>query len=128
MTDSPLARVLLAPLLAALLVSPTAVAGGAMTVTVEPSGEPGEFTATASVRDTDTGKTIAVPTLALRAGAEASTTLAAPGPESSEVRFEVGIDATSTRARWRIEWRRAGRVEAAAESTVTLAVPAESGY
>lgn len=128
MSPPPSARWPLALLLAASLHCPVAVAAGVISVTVEPSGESGEFTASASVRDADTGAIIAAPTLALRAGAEATATLAAPGPETSEVRLDVGIDATSTRARWRVEWRRAGRVEAAAESTVTLALPAESGY
>lgn len=128
MRDSPFLTKLLALLLAACFHNPAALAGAAVTVIVEPSGEPGEFTASASVRDAETGATIAAPRLALRAGAEATATLQTPGPEPSEVQFEVGVDATSTRARWRVEWRRGGRVEASAESTVTLAAPAESGY
>jgi hypothetical protein len=104
------------------------LAGAEFSVTVEPAGEPGEFLAAASVRDSDANQMIAAPSLQVSAGKSADITLEAPEPDRSTVRFEVSVDSTATRARWRLEWRRGGRLEASAESTVTLAAAAETGY
>jgi hypothetical protein len=103
-------------------------AGAELSVTVEPAGEPGEFLAAASVRDPDTNQVIAPPSLRVIAGKSANFTIEAAEPDASTVRFEVSVDSTATRARWRLEWRRGGRLEASAESTVTLAAAAETGY
>lgn len=111
-----------------LLWSGASLAGAELSVTVEPAGEPGEFVASASVRDPDTNQMIAAPSLQVSAGKSAEITLKAAEPDTSTVRFEVSVDSTATRARWRLEWRRGGRLEASAESTVTLAAAAETGY
>lgn len=100
----------------------------AVVVTIEAAREPGEFVAAASVRDLSTDAIVAAPRIALRAGSTAESSLSA-GPEAEPpVRFEVGIDATATRATWRLEWRRGGRIEALHEGSVTLAAPVDDAY
>lgn len=128
MVDSLHRVALIAAWMVGVLWSGATHAGAELSVTVEPAGEPGEFIASASVRDPDANRTIAAPRVQVSAGKTADATIEAPGPDESTVHFEIGVDTTATRARWRLEWRRGGRVEAVAESTVTLAAAAESGY
>lgn len=104
------------------------LASAQLSVTIEPGPESGEFVAAASVRELESDRMIAAPRLVARAGARAETGLALPGAGEQRVRFEVTIDPTATRAAWRLEWRRADRVEASSEGSVTLAVAESQGY
>ena len=103
-------------------------AAAAVTVTIEPAAESGEFIAVASVRDLATDAIIAAPRLAVRAGAQAEASLEDASGGEPAVRFEVGVDATATRATWRLEWRRGGRLEALSEGSITLGRPDEGVY
>jgi hypothetical protein len=122
------APTLLQILLLSCLLAPGLAGATALTsVTIEPAHEPGEFNASASVRELATDRLIAAPRLAVRAGETREATVGVP-QDGVSVRLEITIDATATRAGWRLEWRRADRLEAATEGSVTLARAEESGY
>lgn len=112
----------------ALGVAGAAHAAASLSVTIEPASEPGAYVASASIRDLASGALVATPRVAVAVGRQAEAVLESPGDGAPTSRFEVSIDATGTRATWRLEWQRDGRIEAASEGSVTLATPAERGY
>jgi hypothetical protein len=112
----------------ALGVAGAAHASASMSVTIEPASEPGQYVASASVRDLASGELVAAPRVAVAVGQQAEAVIESPAEGAPTSRFEVSIDATGTRATWRLEWRRDGRLAAASEGSVTLGTAEEGGY
>lgn len=103
-------------------------AAAALSVTIEPAGEPGEFVATASIRDLSSDRLVAAPRVVVAAGRPAEAVIEAAADGATRARLEVAIDPTATRATWRLEWHREGRLEAVSDGSVTLATAEDRAY
>lgn len=112
----------------ALGVAGAAHAAASLSVTIEPASEPGEYVASASIRDLASGALVATPRVAVAVGQQAEAVIESPDDGAPTARLEVSIDATGTRATWRLEWRRDGRLAAASEGSVTLGTAEDGGY
>lgn len=112
----------------ALGVAGAAHAAASLSVTIEPASEPGAYVASASIRDLASGALVATPRVAVAVGQQAEAVIESPGDGAPTSRLEVSIDATGTRATWRLEWRRDGRLAAASEGSVTLGTAEDGGY
>lgn len=112
----------------ALGVAGAAHAAASLSVTIEPASEPGEYVASASIRDLASGALVATPRVAVAVGQQAEAVIESPDDGAPTARLEVSIDATGTRATWRLEWRRDGRLVAASEGSVTLGTAEDGGY
>jgi hypothetical protein len=103
-------------------------AAASMSVTIEPASEAGQYVASASIRDLVSGALVAAPRVAVAIGQRAEAVIESPADGAPTSRFEVSIDATGTRATWRLEWRRDGRLTAASEGSVTLGTAEDGVY
>ncbi len=103
-------------------------AAAALSVTIEPAGEPDEFVVTTSIRDLSSDQLVAAPRVVVAAGRRAEAVIEAAADGATRARLEVAVDSTATRATWRLEWHREGRLEAVSDGSVTLAGAEDRAY